>query len=110
MIPSPNLDDRTFEDIGQFIQYVSIGKKAWAEEEILTVEERFRETVIMGLRMVKGVSLSSLKQRFGIDLVSYYGPVLTSLTKQHLLQITQGRLHLTEQGRLLANTVMAELV
>jgi oxygen-independent coproporphyrinogen-3 oxidase len=101
---------RTFEDIGQFIKYVSIGKKAWAEEEILTVEERFRETVIMGLRMVKGVSLSSLKQRFGIDLASYYGPVLTSLTKQHLLQITQDRLHLTKQGLLLANTVMAELV
>ncbi len=98
------------KDIEQFAQRMSAERSAWLEKESLTHEKRFRETVIMGLRMLGGVSLTKMNQRFGINLVNYYGSTLTSLIEHQLLAITQDRLHLTIQGLLLADTVMAELV
>jgi len=82
----------------------------WQEEETLENEARFRETVIMGLRMTQGVSIQEIAERFDINPLSYYGKTLDQLMDAKLLVIDQGRLRLTDQGLLLANTVMAELV
>jgi len=107
------LDDRryvTIRDIQQFSERVSAEQAVWKEEDSLNREERFRETVIMGLRMLQGISINDINRRFGINIITYYGQVLSSLIDQHLLVITRGRLHLTSRGLLLANTVMADLV
>ena len=97
-------------DIEQFCGRIQAGQPVGIDEEELTPEERFRETVIMGLRMIRGVNLNALEKRFGIDLITYYGATLDRLMRQQLLEVHQGRLRLTERGLLLANTVMAELV
>lgn len=70
----------------------------------------FRETVIMGLRLLSGVSITELCQRFGLDVGIYYGESLHRLLDQNLVAIEGGRLFLTAQGLPLANQVMAELV
>ncbi len=82
----------------------------WQEEEQLDNEAAFRETVIMGLRMTAGVSLDDLNNRYKIQATTYYGDILPRLTEQGLLEISHGRLRLTDHGLLLANTVMAQLV
>lgn len=97
-------------DVEQFCERIQAGQPVRVDEEELSPEERFRETVIMGLRMTRGVSLNALEKRFGINLITYYGATLDQLIMQQLLEIHQGRLRLTERGLLLANTVMAELV
>lgn len=97
-------------DVEQFCTRMQAGQPVCVDEEELSMEERFRETVIMGLRMIRGISLNALEKRFGIDLITYYGATLGRLVRQQLLEIHQGRLRLTERGLLLANTVMAELV
>jgi len=66
--------------------------------------------VIMGLRLLAGVSLHALRQRFGIDLQAYYGPILVPLLDQNLVAIADGHLFLTREGLPLANQVMAALV
>ncbi len=98
------------KDMEQFAQQMSAERSAWLEKESLTHEKRFRETVIMGLRMITGVSRGELRKRFGIDPVSYYGTTLDRLVKQDLLHCKSDQLRLTDQGLLLADTVMAELV
>jgi len=37
------------------------------QSRLAQMQERFRETVIMGLRMLRGVSLGELESRFGIN-------------------------------------------
>ncbi|MCL2341358.1 MAG: coproporphyrinogen III oxidase family protein, partial [Proteobacteria bacterium] len=86
------------------------GLPVWGERERLGREAAFRETVVMGLRMTAGVSLASLRERFGIDLVHYYGATLTRLLDQRLLTLRDGRLFLAGKGLPLANQVMAALV
>ncbi|VAW41733.1 Hypothetical radical SAM family enzyme in heat shock gene cluster, similarity with CPO of BS HemN-type [hydrothermal vent metagenome] len=78
--------------------------------EQLDREARFRETVVMGLRMTAGVSVAGLRRRFDIDLPAYYGSTLTALLDQDLIVRDQDRLRLSARGLVLANRVMAELV
>ncbi|MCW5199638.1 radical SAM family heme chaperone HemW [Desulfobulbus sp. F1] len=98
-------------DVGAFCQLMENGQAVWQDEERLESEAAFRETVIMGLRMTAGVSLPELRRRFGIDAEIYYGTTLVQLIQHGMLEIIADRqLRLTEQGLLLANTAMAELV
>ncbi|HHB75458.1 MAG TPA: radical SAM family heme chaperone HemW [Desulfobulbus sp.] len=107
------LDDVRYtagRDIEQFANHIAAGKPIWEDEEHLTKEERFRETMIMGLRMTSGVSISGLQKRFGIDPAAYYGPTLDGLIKQDLLHRSNDHLRLTDRGLLLADAVMVRLV
>jgi len=97
-------------DLDDFCRRAAAGLPVWHETERLDREAAFRETVVMGLRMTAGVSLSSLKQRFAIDLPQYYGATLTRLLDQRLLALRDDRLFLSGEGLPLANRVMAELV
>jgi oxygen-independent coproporphyrinogen-3 oxidase len=89
---------------------VAAGQAVWAEVEQLDTAAAFRETVIMGLRLLSGVSITELHQRFGLDVTIYYGATLHRLLDQNLVVIEGGRLFLTRQGLPLANQVMAALV
>jgi oxygen-independent coproporphyrinogen-3 oxidase len=93
-----------------FAEMINTGRPVFREGEFLPLPARFRETVIMGLRMREGVSISRLVKQFGVTPQVYYGDVLQILMGQELLEEAGGRLRLTQKGMLLANTVMAQLV
>jgi oxygen-independent coproporphyrinogen-3 oxidase len=94
----------------QYCQMIESGSDPVIEEEVLDQEASFRESVVMGLRMVRGVCRQDLVARYGWDVQTYYGPVLRELQDQDLLELDETHLRLTERGRRLANRVMAELV
>jgi len=98
------------EDPVRFIEAVGQDIQPFKEAEILDLSARFRETVIMGLRMTAGVSLARLQERFGTTPEKYFGEDLASLIRDGLLEEHQGRLRLTQRGLPLANRVMACLV
>ena len=93
-----------------FIRMVSERQKPFNEAEFLPLDARFRESVIMGLRMTEGVLLSRIERQFGMTPEKYYGETIKSLFAQGLLDLKDNRLRLTKSGRLLANRVMAQLV
>lgn len=97
-------------DLDTFCRSLADGRPVWDEMERLDREAAFRETVIMGLRLLAGVSITALRRRFAIDLPLYYGQTLGHLLDQHLLDLQGDRLFLTRKGLPLANRVMAELV
>ena len=102
--------DKRTSDTLEYIDRIGRGLSAVDESECLTREASFRETVIMGLRMVDGVCCATLFQRYDIDLVQYYGATLTRLLQLQLVELTDTHLRLTDSGRILANQIMAELV
>jgi oxygen-independent coproporphyrinogen-3 oxidase len=97
-------------DLAEYCRLAEAGQSVWLDEERLDQQAAFRETVVMGLRMLAGVSVQSLRQRFGLDLAAYYGPTLDRLIGQGLLILQGDHLRLSPQGLPLANQVMAELV
>ncbi|MDP3695883.1 MAG: radical SAM family heme chaperone HemW, partial [Desulfocapsaceae bacterium] len=93
-----------------FCEQIESGQSVVQEEECLEPAASFRETVIMGLRMNRGVSKERLQRRYGMELNDCYGDTLRRLVYQGLLEMTATHLRLTARGRIFANQVMAELV
>jgi oxygen-independent coproporphyrinogen-3 oxidase len=102
--------EKRIADPQEYVRRITEGCSVIVESESLGPEASFRESVIMGLRMNKGVSLLLLDARYHIDIVKYYGEVLEKLINLQLIELTSSHLRLTEKGRPLANLVMAELV
>ncbi len=101
---------KNVEDLEAYLTALLSGKLPPREEECLSPEARFREAVILGLRLLEGVSRLRLLQEFGLDLKEYYGPVLEDLIKKELLEWAGDFLRLTKKGLLLANQVFSYLV
>jgi oxygen-independent coproporphyrinogen-3 oxidase len=94
----------------RYIEAWQEGRPAWIEAESLDREGSFRETVIMGLRLLEGIDLAELRQRFGLEPHRYYGPTLEKLFARGMLEETDGRLRLSDQALPIANQVLSELV
>ena len=101
---------RRVESPETYCEKIERGETPICESEKLDKEASFRETVIIGLRLVKGVDLAVLGERFNIDPVTYYGDVLSDLVEQKMVEITGNILRVTDKGRPVSNMIMAELV
>ena len=86
------------------------GEDGIEERESLSHDASFRETVVMGLRLIEGVDKGRLYDRYQLKLDDQYGSVLAELLDKKLLEEADAYVRLTDQGRRFANQVMAELV
>jgi oxygen-independent coproporphyrinogen-3 oxidase len=101
---------RNVADSRDYSHLVGEGQHPFHDGECLSLEASFRETVIMGLRLTAGIDCHRLEQRFGLTPLAYYGTTLEGLIEEKLIELHQGHLRLTDQGRPLANQVLAQLV
>ncbi len=97
-------------DPATYIENIRNKQNPYSEMECLCRQSRFRETVIMGLRMIEGIRIDDLEKRFAMGLEAYYGDTLKELTEQKLLEISNGFLRLTAAALTVANQVLARLV
>jgi len=94
----------------RYVEMVNSNIHPFQDGEWLGLAPRFRETVIMGLRMTAGVSVQKLRDRFGMTPQDYYGDTLDRFIQQGLLIETAGRIRLTDKGLPVANQVLSVLV
>ncbi len=93
-----------------FVELVQRGELPLDEAECLPLAARFRESVVMGLRMLDGISFARLQRQFGLTPPGYYGKILEELHQQGLVAVSQDNLRLTKAGLPVANQVLARLV
>ncbi len=97
-------------DLRRYIASSLAGELPRAWEEPQTPERELSDTVIMGLRLVRGISRSAFLQRFGCSFEEVFGRELAFLKDEGLIAEDEDRIFLTERGRLLANSVLAYFV
>jgi len=68
------------------------------------------DTLIMGLRLNEGVSLAEFRRRFGPNADDGYAATFDEFVSLGLLERINGRIRLTERGRLLANELFTRLL
>jgi oxygen-independent coproporphyrinogen-3 oxidase len=98
------------KDPEAYCSMIEQGREPVETSERLDRVDSLKETVIMGLRLNRGVSENRLQQRYGMGLADVYGATLDSLIEAGLVVFKDQYLRLSERGRSLANLVMAELV
>lgn len=80
------------------------------EEEVLTKQEMMEEEFFLGLRKKEGVSISRFEEKFAENFFNRYGDIVEKLTRDGLVQVTDGRLRMTKKGLFLGDTVAEKFI
>lgn len=97
-------------DVARYGELVQGGGGARDFEENLEPEAKARETLVMSLRRLDGVSRKEFQARTGFDYRVLRGAEIDRLIELGMLTESGGRLRLTEQGLFVSDSVFAELV
>ncbi|MFH1002814.1 MAG: coproporphyrinogen-III oxidase family protein, partial [Chloroflexota bacterium] len=94
------------EDLDAYLAAFADGTQPLvAMDEAIGPELERAETVILGLRLCRGIGPDEIKQRLGPDALAPYRRQVTEMSDAGLLEQAGGHLRLTRRGRLLSNEV-----
>ena len=79
-------------------------------EEQQNREIKAKEYMILGLRKLKGISISEFERKFGINPLFYFRFEISKLEKEDLIEVDLDNIMLTKKGLDLANIVFEEFI
>ncbi len=94
----------------RYIREVAARGHAVEFEETLAPREAMGETLMLGLRLLKGIAIDAFESRFKTTLHKAYGETLDGLLEKNLIQMENGRLALSPRGLFLADSVILEFI
>ncbi len=86
------------------------GRPIPSEAERLEGRQRAGEAIMLALRTAQGVSLRAFKERYGIDVMTDYAPIVARFAEIGLLERSEDSVRLTRRGRFLANDVCGAFI
>ena len=94
-------------DLGPYHQALEAGRLPISDVEHLTPEQRRREAVMFGLRLVEGIDRQLIEAG---EIDQEWRQTLDRLARQGLLEKRAGKIRLTEGGRRFADSVAVALI
>jgi oxygen-independent coproporphyrinogen III oxidase len=94
----------------EYVDRIQRGQSAAVDIRKLTPDERLGDALFTGLRLNKGVDVTAIQARYGVDVWRTYGRELERFVEGGWLRREGPRLWLTRSGMLLAHEVMAVFV
>ena len=79
-------------------------------EEELTPERFCDELLVLGLRLTRGVSLSDISKRSGVDALARYGTQIDTMRKQGTVDLSEDRLTIQPQYMFISNSILDDLL
>ena len=101
---------RNVTSTDDYVRRIGTGASVVAERRDLATDERLGDAVFTGLRLNRGVDLSTLSQRYSVDIWARFRDRLAPFGEAGLLVKEGDCIRLTRQGMLMANEVMAVFV
>ncbi|BCA85839.1 coproporphyrinogen III oxidase [Enterococcus saigonensis] len=80
------------------------------ETEELSRHNQIEEEMFLGLRKKAGISKAHFMEKFGVDMTTIYGNVLTNLVKKDWLIETKDTVRLTQKGLLIGNEIFEKFL
>jgi putative oxygen-independent coproporphyrinogen III oxidase len=80
------------------------------DNHLVTKEEQMEEEMFLGLRKTSGVSIASFEKKYNVSPIEYFSKSLTDLLERKWVDIKDGRIYLTIQGRFLGNEVFQSFI
>ena len=107
---SSYLNKKRYSNVNDIKKYIEQKGKEKIILENQTLEEAKKEYMLLGLRMIKGVSIAEFKQKYGENPIFLYRKELEKMVKQELLIVEEDKIRLTNKGLDFANLVWEEFV
>ena len=98
------------ENLDNYARFLHEAKTPFSSLTELTAEIRFKDALIMGTRLVEGIDLQLLGERYKVDAESFVKSTIGDLSDSGLFEIDRNRLILSPRGRLLSNIVFSRWV
>jgi oxygen-independent coproporphyrinogen-3 oxidase len=93
-----------------YIEKVALSGHAMGERHELSADERAGDALFMGLRLREGIDLADFRAEYEMDVLKRYAGEFPALLSSGLIELNEGRLMLTDAGRLLSNEVFVHFV
>ena len=93
----------------EYIAAVNSGGHPGVDRRELSMQERLEDALFTGLRLARGIDLTAVKSRYGVDVWEQYGAELQPFVDEGLLIYDSG-LRLTRTGMLLAHEIMTVFI
>jgi oxygen-independent coproporphyrinogen-3 oxidase len=80
------------------------------DEHLVTKVEKMEEEMFLGLRKTKGVNITTFEMRYGVSPLEYFSEPIQYVKKRNLIEIADGHIFLTRQGKFLGNEVFQSFI
>jgi oxygen-independent coproporphyrinogen III oxidase len=97
-------------DAARYTALIEAGSTPIVETIELDERSARAESIFLGLRLMRGISLEDYRTRFGADLRVEYADDLTRLSEAGLIELDKDLMKLTTSGALLSNEVFSLFV
>ena len=101
---------RNLGDVAAYVERIADGGSVRTEVRRLPADERLGDALFTGLRLVEGIDLRAVCDRYGVDVWQRYGGDLQPFIDSGHLLFDGSRLRLTRRGLLLGHEVMSVFV
>ena len=93
-----------------YIREIETKSNAIDTRERLEPLQAMGETLMLGLRLLKGISIDVFENRFQVSFQKVYGKVIESLLNQELITYSQNRIALSRKELFLADSVILKFM
>ena len=93
-----------------YIREIETKASAVDTRERLEPLQAMGETLMLGLRLLKGVSIDVFENRFQVSFQKVYGKAVESLLNQELITLNENRIALSRKGLFLADSVILKFM
>ena len=110
---SSYIDGERFKNINlpsRYIRAVQENGSAVESTERLDLLHAMGETIMLGLRRLKGIPIAEFETRFQISFKKVYGNVIDSLLNDELITLNHNRMALSRKGIFLADSVIIKFL
>ncbi|MBT3367668.1 MAG: radical SAM family heme chaperone HemW [Nitrospina sp.] len=94
----------------RYIREVQAKGSAVESTEKLDLLHAMGETIMLGLRRLKGISIEDFENRFQISFKNVYGKVVDPLLNEGLITFNQNRMALSRKGLFIADSVILKFL
>jgi oxygen-independent coproporphyrinogen-3 oxidase len=94
----------------EYIDRLTRGEPTATDVRRLSADERLGDALFTGLRLMDGIDLAAIYERYGVDVWERYGAELSPFLDEGCLKREGPRLKLTREGMLIAHEVMTIFV
>lgn len=96
--------------INTYIELLQKKEKPVIESHLVTKQEQIEEEMFLGLRLLEGVSIDRINEKYQLNLIELYQKALNDLLDKGFLEKEGQNLRLTKQGLLMANDVFEQFL
>ena len=93
-----------------YIRKVADKQAAVEHSESLESRQAMVETIMLGLRLLQGISIHQFEKRFQISFKNFFGNITSTLKEKELVTIEDDHLRLSKKGLFLADSVILEFI